>query len=245
MPAKSSRPANSGQVTVVVPVVAAAHEQEPGRELDGLDGARPSSVPPSCASAHRRPTQSAAIDAVVEVDVRVDASLGGGVLDVAEDGVAVGNRLLSGPRAGRNSRACACPSRSGCRGSGRDPRCRRSRRGPRRSRSWPRSSGSGGNGRHRCRTGRPRRRARRGGRRCSRSAPGPRSGPTARFGHRCQTPVPIELSLTEPSTSEDPVLSGFHQLRGLRGARLGGPARGASRRARCFITLTLTLNFGE
>ena len=71
------------------------------------------------------------------------------------------------------------------------------------------------------------------------------SGPTPRVGRRCQTPVPIELSLTEPSTSEDPVLSGFHQLRGLAVRRLARPARGASRRARCFMTLTLTLDFGE
>ena len=83
-----------GLVPVVVAVVAAAGEEERGRELDGLVGvgAFRGDVPERVG---RRPVGRN--DAVVEADVAVDAGLARRVLDVLEDGVAVGDRLLAVP----------------------------------------------------------------------------------------------------------------------------------------------------
>jgi hypothetical protein len=91
---------------------------------------------------------------VAEADVAVDALARGGVAQVAQDRLAVGDRVAPRPTAGTSSRGCACRSRSGCPGSGTGPRCRRSSRGPRRSRSWPTGTGAAGGGRRRCPTAR-------------------------------------------------------------------------------------------
>ncbi len=83
-----------GQVSPVVAVVAAAGEQEAGRQVHGFAGvgALRRDVP---ARVGARPVGRS--HAVVEADVRVDARLGRRVLDILEDRVAVGDRLLAVP----------------------------------------------------------------------------------------------------------------------------------------------------
>ena len=87
-----------GLVAVVVAVVAAAREHEAAGELDGLAGvgALGGDVPAGLLGGPVGPH-----DAVVEPDVLVDAGLGGGVLDVLQDRLAVGDRLLAVPRTER------------------------------------------------------------------------------------------------------------------------------------------------
>ena len=83
-----------GQVAVVVPVVPATSEDEARREMEDLVRVGPlrRDVP---ARLGRRPV--CRDDPVVEADMGVDAGLGGGVLDVLEDGVPVRNGPLAPP----------------------------------------------------------------------------------------------------------------------------------------------------
>ena len=83
-----------GQVAVVVAVVPAAAEEEGGGEFEGLVGVRPlgGDAPERIG---RRPAGRS--DPVVEANVGIDARFPGGVLDVLEYGVAIGDRLLAVP----------------------------------------------------------------------------------------------------------------------------------------------------
>jgi hypothetical protein len=95
-PAEAVHAREVGLVAAVVAVVAAAGEDEPRGDLDHLArvGALRGDVPASVVAA---PVGRG--DPVVEPDVLVDAALGGGVLDVAQDRLAVGDGLVAVPGA--------------------------------------------------------------------------------------------------------------------------------------------------
>ena len=115
-PRKRSRPAKLGRVALVVVVVAGAHEQEVAGEAHELACARRARPRPSSAR-RRRPAR--ALHAVAEADLPIDA-----VLCARSRGCRPGSTAPSAialrvrPRPERVTRACTCPSPSGCRDSG-------------------------------------------------------------------------------------------------------------------------------
>ena len=219
-----------GEVAVVVSVVAAAREHEPGCDFErSRRRLRRTSVRWSRASGFRRPPSRRR-----RLDVRDGCARRSPTrrpCPRCTGGWTVRPRSTSlRPRDGTSSRGCACRSRTGSRGNGRGPRCPRRSSVTRISRSEPRGSASGGSGRRRCPTGRRRRPARRGGHRRSRPAPSVLS-----------SDQPVVHAACPPKIR---VLPGFHQLGGPAAGGAGGPFA-CPPGGRCSITLTLTLDFCE
>ena len=133
-----------GRVSLVVAEVAGAAAEPAAGDLGRLDlpvGAGPLDldVPERLGA---RPL--GANDAMAEADLVGDVVLAPRSPRGSRGSSAPARSPPAAPMAGTRSRACTCRSRSGSRGSGTGPRCRRSRRVPRGSRSSCRGSARGG-----------------------------------------------------------------------------------------------------
>ena len=156
VPVNAPTPGQVRGVAGVVAVVARADVEERAGELDDAAGA----ARPAPSTARRRPTSPRSPPGARSGRAgprRTRARSRRRTPGSTRRPPAPGRRATAGTR----SRACACPSPSGRRGSGTGPRCRRSRRGPRGPRANDPGAPSSAGRRRRPRRGRPRRRRRR------------------------------------------------------------------------------------